>query len=62
MIGRQDSDGLSVPERLFFFGGQAQIIFNLTPGLLGGVIFHQQDGFPLGQAMFYGINPDILQP
>ena len=49
-------------KRLLFPGGQAQIVLYLTPSLLGGIIFYQLDCFPLGQAMFYCINPDILQP
>ena len=49
-------------KRLFFFGGQAQIILHLTPGLLGGIIFHQLDGFPLGKVMFHSVNLDIFQP
>ena len=32
----------------FTFGGQAQIILNLEPCMLGGIILNQLDGFPLG--------------
>ena len=49
-------------KRLLFFGGQAQIVLYLTPSLFRGIIFHQLDCFPLGQATFYCINPDVLQP
>ena len=49
-------------KRMLFLGGQAQIIFHLTSGLLGGEIFHQLDGFPLGQATFQGVDLDVFQP
>ena len=47
---------------LLLLGGQAQIIFYLTSCLLWGIIFHQLDCFPLGQATLNSVNPDVLQP
>ena len=49
-------------KRLLLLGGQAQIILYLTPSSFRGIIFYQLDCFPLGQATFYCVNPDILQP
>ena len=51
-----------MPERTVCFGGQAQIIFKLKLSMFRGVIPNQLDGFPMGQAMFQYIDPDILQP
>ena len=47
---------------LFALGGQAQIVFNLDPSMLGGVIFHQLDSFPLGQVMVQNMYPGVLEP
>ena len=49
-------------EGLFTIGGQAQIIFNLQPCMLRGIIFYQLDGFQLGQVTFQYVDPDVFQP
>ena len=47
---------------LFALGGQAQILFNLKPSVLRGVVFHFLYSFPMGQVTFKKMYPDVLEP